>query len=976
MGVEVKLLVVEYQPLQPYGDRESPCSDVFADGCKGGFAAQAAVVRHNKGDNFIAIGTFLAASALIESHPRWIELNYDLYSNASFDTIFLRDPDQFSNEKRVNEAVKLLHTGNINVVASNIAEDKKPFRGYLRHHYIKSPIPGVKIAVMNVWPESHWYSTLSDDLVIKNALTLRVAESPTHVVLYAPTPLTLESVVRFANSGAFDVICYTERRSTSTPPPANVTSIIANETSTIVFIIRVEQLYHRVDDIGLIFDDTTNQLVQVTSKSHSTANLDDRYKDSFYMADMNRIQSLVTEASVTDEIIGISELDMPPGSYVANGIKYSPCWIDECELGTLLTSSMRVPRQVDFAFANGGSIELGWSSGNVKTSSFPLAFPYKNTFCYFTATAAEISKILEDSVVDVATDGTYNRTAAVPGRFLQASGIKYTFNPSLERGQRITKILTPDENGIWSQIDMFKTFSVVSNNFLCAGGDNYDFTPANGTTIELTQTDSLGTVMSHFREQSPYTPNRPKNIEVDLQGVHVKYAKQSSDCNITEKYNPLWEVCVPCIPGFYHPVPGSHDCIVQPLPPGAETSPIIYVISSVVVFLVFVAVASLYVIQRQKAQIRALIKYAPTEGKIAFVFTDIQSSSKLWGEYPQEMSIALDLHHVICRYLIKKYHGYEVKTIGDAFMIAFSCPIDAANFNCELQIKLYEAEWPPSLLRHSACEYDSGKFNGLRVRSGMHYGDCVVKETPSGGYDYEGNVVNTTARVSDSGGGGQVVITEDAYKAIEEHLTDIEYNIDCKYLGEYSFNGISDPIACIQALPEQLSGRKFCSLRNAKAVEATQETKQNQSDADGVSVGTSVFGERGELLEATQSLRRYIGQDGISLVTACELLLIPMQQGLVPDFKMLSALMNIIVYPSTAPRSQNNEKDRKENYLTVSTADKPSENVKWNSFNKIISRLPTSAVVVMAQQASLGITPQRRTSRASKESNPAFSVEV
>lgn len=39
------------------------------------------------------------------------------------------------------------------------------------------------------------------------------------------------------------------------------------------------------------------------------------------------------------------------------------------------------------------------------------------------------------------------------------------------------------------------------------------------------------------------------------------------------------------------------------------------------------------------------VKNAPKEGNVAIVFTDIESSTALWGDVPQEMSESLSLHH-------------------------------------------------------------------------------------------------------------------------------------------------------------------------------------------------------------------------------------------------------------------------------------------------------------------------------------------
>jgi adenylate cyclase len=52
-----------------------------------------------------------------------------------------------------------------------------------------------------------------------------------------------------------------------------------------------------------------------------------------------------------------------------------------------------------------------------------------------------------------------------------------------------------------------------------------------------------------------------------------------------------------------------------------------------------------------------------------FVFTDVQSSTNLWGSDSVAMNQGLTLHDNIMRELLKRFRGYEVKTEGDAFMV-------------------------------------------------------------------------------------------------------------------------------------------------------------------------------------------------------------------------------------------------------------------------------------------------------------------
>ena len=92
-------------------------------------------------------------------------------------------------------------------------------------------------------------------------------------------------------------------------------------------------------------------------------------------------------------------------------------------------------------------------------------------------------------------------------------------------------------------------------------------------------------------------------------------------------------------------------------------------------------------------------------GRVALAFTDIQNSTVLWEHYRHKFKPLLDLHNVIMRRALAKHGGYEVKTEGDAFMIAFAEPIHAARFACAVQLELLDAEWPAYLLEDAETRH-------------------------------------------------------------------------------------------------------------------------------------------------------------------------------------------------------------------------------------------------------------------------------
>lgn len=85
------------------------------------------------------------------------------------------------------------------------------------------------------------------------------------------------------------------------------------------------------------------------------------------------------------------------------------------------------------------------------------------------------------------------------------------------------------------------------------------------------------------------------------------------------------------------------------------------------------------------------------------MFTDVQGSTRQWEKDPITMSTALRMHNDMLRKQLSRFAGYEVKTEGDSFMIAFSSALDAVRFCLETQKSLLLAEWPEKLL------YNSGK---------------------------------------------------------------------------------------------------------------------------------------------------------------------------------------------------------------------------------------------------------------------------
>src|SRR5579871_2199008 len=95
-------------------------------------------------------------------------------------------------------------------------------------------------------------------------------------------------------------------------------------------------------------------------------------------------------------------------------------------------------------------------------------------------------------------------------------------------------------------------------------------------------------------------------------------------------------------------------------------------------------------------------------GDVTLMFTDIEGSTRGWDQYQEAFGRALERHNELLRQAIAEHHGYEVKTIGDSFMVAFASPVAAAC--CALKMQhLIEGESFETVGR-------------MRIRIGLHTG--------------------------------------------------------------------------------------------------------------------------------------------------------------------------------------------------------------------------------------------------------------
>ena len=131
----------------------------------------------------------------------------------------------------------------------------------------------------------------------------------------------------------------------------------------------------------------------------------------------------------------------------------------ETNLGNLITDAMLNETGADVALTNGGGIRSSIAKGDITKGDIVNVLPFGNFIVTKKLTGAQIKEVLEFGVENYGVSF---------GGFPHVGGMKYVVDPEQPIGERIVSITV---NG--KDIDMNKTYTVATNDFTAAGGDDY-----------------------------------------------------------------------------------------------------------------------------------------------------------------------------------------------------------------------------------------------------------------------------------------------------------------------------------------------------------------------------------------------------------------------------------------------------------------------------------------------------------------------
>lgn len=141
-------------------------------------------------------------------------------------------------------------------------------------------------------------------------------------------------------------------------------------------------------------------------------------------------------------------------------------------------------------------------------------------------------------------------------------------------------------------------------------------------------------------------------------------------------------------------------------------------------------------------------------GTVTFLFTDIEGSTKLARERPEEWEALSAWHQQMLCQAIGANRGYVFHMIGDAFCAAFQTAGDAVRAAVQAQQGLHKQKWGNTQ---------------VKVRMGIHTGKAEFQENG----DYQGYLtLSHTQRLMSAAYGGQVLLSVTTRDLVLDDLID------------------------------------------------------------------------------------------------------------------------------------------------------------------------------------------------------------
>ncbi|CUX48530.1 MULTISPECIES: 5'-nucleotidase C-terminal domain-containing protein [Rhizobium/Agrobacterium group] len=285
-------------------------------------------------------------------------------------------------------------------------------------------------------------------------------------------------------------------------------TLVDNPGGYKVPVVQAGQYSKYLGDLKVVFDDSG---VVKESKGDPIL-IDSSFKPD--EATLKRIDELKAPIeALKTKVVGSSEGPIEGDRKV--------CRVKECSMGNLVADATlaRVKDQgVTIAFANSGGLRSSIDAGDVSMGEVLTVLPFQNTVATFQLKGEDIRAALENGVSQI-DDGA--------GRFMQVSGMKYSFDRSKPAGSRVISV-DVKEGEAFVPLDPAKTYIVAANNYVRTGGDGFKVFATKAINAYDFGPNLEEAVAAYISANSPYKPFTDGRISEVTPAGYVAPAKEAA----------------------------------------------------------------------------------------------------------------------------------------------------------------------------------------------------------------------------------------------------------------------------------------------------------------------------------------------------------------------------------------------------------------------------------------------------------------
>lgn len=156
---------------------------------------------------------------------------------------------------------------------------------------------------------------------------------------------------------------------------------------------------------------------------------------------------------ILDEVVAKTSIDLEHDRFKYAGTSPLGYWVSDV---------MRKAANTQIGITNGGGLRCPIPKGDITMGKLYEVMPFDNTLYKMELKGSDLKRVIENGIMNDSIG------------WVQLAGVKVNYDATKAAGNRITSITLEDG----TKLDMDKYYTIVTNDFMAAGGDKYDFTGA------------------------------------------------------------------------------------------------------------------------------------------------------------------------------------------------------------------------------------------------------------------------------------------------------------------------------------------------------------------------------------------------------------------------------------------------------------------------------------------------------------------